>query len=539
MLVYANFLKLEGNDSKDACLRAIHGWLTEKLQQKIPISELSKPGEWKSSAATSTAWLRSYATADEGSEMYAWRLKHADESVSGRQWLVEVGLKVEDGTVGLSCSINTDELSVLITEPVSASRPRLIKYLLQNLRGSKDARFANNTPGVSTKVVGADIDSYRALLAEIQREERDYPIILISSGRSKSYLVNPEILQENLIGLAQVVKTHPDFNSWEMESIISRRYSVWDGSINIVKPKNRRGDFPPNYFVSSIVEEWGESQSARMSHLLGLVTHITNVPKQRIRIRPEGVARLDLVRRLAHQKQKIESRGSSEKDVVELLSSLDELNNQCRELQEKSDNLELKIMQLEDEKDSLENDLRTERYHTQQLRQQAQSNRIRGIRIDPHFFLDLASRPGEPTPRECLDAIAQAYPDRIVVLSSALDSASDYSQFVEGRRLLHMLKRLATEFFDGMMEGGDERARHCFTNSEYAATESESTKSNKEMRKKRTFTYEGKSIQMWRHLKIGVADDRRRSIRVHFEWIAEEKKIVIGHCGEHLPVISH
>ena len=39
---------------------------------------------------------------------------------------------------------------------------------------------------------------------------------------------------------------------------------------------------------------------------------------------------------------------------------------------------------------------------------------------------------------------------------------------------------------------------------------------------------------MERHLKVGVRDSAATTLRVHFEWIAKEKRIVIGHCGKHL-----
>ena len=39
--------------------------------------------------------------------------------------------------------------------------------------------------------------------------------------------------------------------------------------------------------------------------------------------------------------------------------------------------------------------------------------------------------------------------------------------------------------------------------------------------------------------KIGIADDPTQTIRVHFHWDGTRRRIVIGHCGEHLPVPSH
>lgn len=39
---------------------------------------------------------------------------------------------------------------------------------------------------------------------------------------------------------------------------------------------------------------------------------------------------------------------------------------------------------------------------------------------------------------------------------------------------------------------------------------------------------------MWKHLKIGVKDSITETWRCHFEFDADEKKVVIGHCGRHL-----
>lgn len=90
-----------------------------------------------------------------------------------------------------------------------------------------------------------------------------------------------------------------------------------------------------------------------------------------------------------------------------------------------------------------------------------------------------------------------------------------------------------------MEGGGDNKARNVFGKSEYAAKESETVMANKAMRRERTFEYEGKKVEMFRHLKIGADDDATRTMRVHFHWDADREKIVIGYCVEHLSVSSH
>ncbi len=78
-----------------------------------------------------------------------------------------------------------------------------------------------------------------------------------------------------------------------------------------------------------------------------------------------------------------------------------------------------------------------------------------------------------------------------------------------------------------------------FGKSEFAAKESKVVMGSPKLRQHRIFSYDGHEVEMYRHLKIGAADDVTKTIRVHFHWDAEREKIVIGYCGPHLPVPSH
>jgi hypothetical protein len=78
-----------------------------------------------------------------------------------------------------------------------------------------------------------------------------------------------------------------------------------------------------------------------------------------------------------------------------------------------------------------------------------------------------------------------------------------------------------------------------FGTSSFAARESDGIEKNGAARRARTFSYQGKEILMWQHLKIGVKDSANRTLRVHFIWLAESGRVLIGHCGKHLPVPSN
>jgi len=153
-------------------------------------------------------------------------------------------------------------------------------------------------------------------------------------------------------------------------------------------------------------------------------------------------------------------------------------------------------------------------------------------------LIDLVCQDEEPSPAKCLQVISTVFADRCVVLPTAMESAEEYKDFKNGRRLLLMLRRLVTEYRDVMISGGDGKARKVFPNNEFAAQESESVTGNAAFRKRRVFIYKGAETEMFRHLKIGVNNSPRDMQRVHFAWDSDDKVIVIGHCGQHLPIPS-
>ena len=113
------------------------------------------------------------------------------------------------------------------------------------------------------------------------------------------------------------------------------------------------------------------------------------------------------------------------------------------------------------------------------------------------------------------------------------------NRFVHGRKLLSLLVRLVTEYRDALIAKGDAQARKCFGKHEFAAKESETVVKNKVLLRLRTFEYQGRPMPMLRHIKIGVDDDETKTVRVHFHWDSDKKRIIVGYCGKHLPIPSH
>lgn len=136
---------------------------------------------------------------------------------------------------------------------------------------------------------------------------------------------------------------------------------------------------------------------------------------------------------------------------------------------------------------------------------------------------------------ECLQLTQSLYPNT-VILPSAWTSAVEHKHFEGTDRLCDYLIALAGEYLEKVSDGvPDAEARKLFPSQVFAANESKTTQSGA-FRKQREFTYNGNLHYFEKHLRIGVATDVRRTVRVHFDVI--DGKLVIAFCGEHMSVGS-
>lgn len=142
------------------------------------------------------------------------------------------------------------------------------------------------------------------------------------------------------------------------------------------------------------------------------------------------------------------------------------------------------------------------------------------------------------TVTECLQLVEFLSEGELTVLPSAWESASEVDKhFRATERLLMLLSILATSYRRNYLEGGDTTARQVFSVGEFSAKDSDATSSGR-LGEMRTFVFEGREVRMERHLRIGVANNKATTLRVYFDIVGDDKRIVIGWCGKHLPTIK-
>lgn len=132
------------------------------------------------------------------------------------------------------------------------------------------------------------------------------------------------------------------------------------------------------------------------------------------------------------------------------------------------------------------------------------------------------------TATDSLKLIEAMFPDRVLILESAWKSAAAIdSNFLQGRELTKTLFLLATDYLDAYLEAGDVKARTVF-GAKYASQESDRVTKDSKLVRERTFD----GVMMQQHLKIGYAE------RLYFKVDVPSKKVIIGYCGAHLPIVS-
>ncbi|PSV58986.1 hypothetical protein [Photobacterium sp. GB-3] len=280
MLIYVNQFKLVGENSSQTAFRTVAGWLKNVTNRHFTVAELKSGDEF----SIDRMKVRTYLAVDLHPYMYSVLFTHPDRETKGRQWITEIGIREEEGKTTVSILLETSDISTLVTEIPSTTKPRLVNFLQQN------GELHNETVGLKLLSFSDTQESLKALSFEIERKERKHPLVLVSNLKaSNKPVINPQKLQEQLLGLAQVVYSDEEINSWEMESTLGRKYSAWDGAVNIIYPSFNGKDCHTKLFSQANLNEVMASGVHALQYILSHITHTTNGFNKKKHFSPSAV----------------------------------------------------------------------------------------------------------------------------------------------------------------------------------------------------------------------------------------------------------
>ena len=532
MLVYANRFVFEPENGPAQIIQLTAKWVGQRASGYVDAGRLSEGIRELHLKDGSTLSSRVTLNEDKSAAypyLFCARLSHGDDKVSGRRWVTEIGLRQEASHLPVECSIllKTDEVSARVTSPIQVTRPKLIQQLVDTCHP------VGQTPGLAVKRL--DAESAAAFLHEVEHKDRHYPLVLISSDSSGHTPVTPERLRSVLVGLADVVNIPSAVDTYELQETVGRRFIAFGGAINIIFPmrQGEREAFCETVLLRpSDIKNIQDSGLTIESEVLAAITHRANLPYSWRHISTEAVSQAILRGQLA----RMIDRAKSSDDLTEYVALLQEADKELRSKDDESIKLREAIEAREIEVRKLQADISGLKHSLsgRQSGSDAVDSNLESA-LTPLREAIISVLNEEPSLEQSLELIAALFPERLVVLDAAFDSAkeSDRGGFRYGNKAFELLSKLAVDYWKALSDGkGDQQAKSVFGQNGYAANES-SVLSN-DGRRRRTFSYRGRDFLMEKHLKHGVKDSVAETLRIHFEWIANEKKIVVGHCGKHL-----
>lgn len=528
MLVYGTRLWFEASVPFEEPASVVARWLSRKVGRQLSPGPLMAGVERTFEGAHR---VRSVSGIDQYPKILAINYAHPDAIVSGRQWVTEVGLRQESASSPVECTIllNTDEISTRVSEPVKASRPNLVTELVRR------CRLDSRTQGVSHRLLDDRFaDAFRKSVLD---PARSHSLVVLSPDPNGDYLADPTQLSSMLLGLADIVTIPSSADTFWLARVVGKDFIPYRGAVRVIYPVGRRieaGPPPTKVFKPEDAEALRTDGKKLQDEIFSLIVHRSNLSLSRAHISLQLAKETRLRRELAHRRAEAAKSG-------DLLGDIQILEEYAAKLEEEKANQDGAIESLEKLIDSQEDRERKLSFDIESLKQRLEdagkASRAVGPADGENEAVAAAIQAAiekEPTPEQSLEILEYLFPERVAILPDAWRSARDSQQFRHGAKLYELLHLLLVDYWSALCAGTpDGEARKVFGNS-YAAQESDGVAKNAGARARRTFQYGSQEVEMMKHLKIGVKESKAETIRVHFEWFPDERRIVIGHCGAHL-----
>lgn len=464
-------------------------------------------------------------------QYWAMRYEHPCDDIVVRQWQTDVGLT----------RVGENQYRFILTtvhalkrgyigeepEPPIPTAPRVVSLLMQseNWVAKTDAGEILSVNAIPLEV-GATQE-----FREILELKRRFPIVLITlDPETGKPLIEPKRLANLLAGTARVYFPTTPVIDEEIEWMWPKHLRCQKGAIRIYQEAvmfDKEEDGARHRYIKP-EDIFDRSTDAVIEMIVRGV-----VRRGRINTVNSITSIDDLIarqREIRYNEMKATINDSNYNEMLKYLEeSIGEIETENKILKENKEIADEEIEELREQKRKLiyEKQILSDKINEIAKKNSNQKEKEYNGPLRRAVY-------GDPSVKDALHIINEIFPDRLVVLDSAWKSAEEAECFLYREKAYKLMKQFVTEYWEKMESGaGDNEARQIFKDA-FAARESDTVEKNKKARQLRIFRYRDKPVEMMRHLKIGNKESPSATWRMHFLWDAEDKKLVIGHCGKHL-----
>ncbi len=506
--IFRSSFVLTDRDAYDLAVEICQNWISQKGGPDLQYS-VGERGDFSAPDCKGAIRTVHY----EDGRIWAARLEDIRETGAGRNWTTDLFVEAR----GRSLVRFGAELVLRSSEPdgehFSHSRPRVVKDILATLSAEADGVPLADYPEV---VDDTGVDDFIELLG---KGNRRLPIVAISRDETGETQVDPGRAGSLLSG-ASHVRIIEGEASWELTRRLGKPWSVYNRAVRLYFPGVAKDDDPYRHPLSMV-------NSLRSGDRV-LAWLCARVLPAGFRDAEQDARfwRVGLLRQSGPISPGDAAVGAPAANVESLRSELDEARRHAETAEALMDEANRLRATAESERDRLQADLAAMR---DELHALPTGTTREGV--GPREVLPLVK--GTLTVADALVLVERLFPDRLTMLPSAHASAKQSEGFRFPEQALDLLWKLATDYWAKLVGGqGDVEARKVF-GSAYAPKEAQSLSTSG--RRSRTFTWNGEEIFMEKHLKVGVKDSAATTLRIHFHWAAGQKRIIVGHCGPHIP----
>ena len=526
-----------GNDLLWLVVMHIRQWQTRKYnthEQEIIPTNLRKWSALKNGdrifSENDSVYIESDNYVDDvGSVFWACRIIENPLAAPGyapRQWITEIGYEqhTKDEAM-LSCVLTYSDRAGFVgpyqDEP-EASIPNIIKkYILRDNR----IRVYCGPDDLSSTPIRLSVGDWPQFEERIRDSNRVLPYIYISpyedptddNARCK-YYVNPSTLATAMFGNALVFYADDmDFTA-EMR-YMSPDYSCYGGALRVYTP-NTTEAARHRYMSPSDLVMLGED--VVISSFIRAFAQNVNFYESFLRIEQCKKLRADAVRKKRIEQLKEQHRAQmSQVENTKLEEAIEE---------------ESKRLEAEDRANELESTVNEQKKKIWRLEEQANALQVyatenAGLRKSIEARMHL---PHMPSSREdVVNYFMQVFADKLDFTPDALKSLKGCT--LNPAVLWDFFFDLATVMWP-LLDGGNGDPYAQFRNKtgyDCARSEGSATRKDKKLMRQFQTVLNGEVIDIEPHLTFPA--DRQS---IHFGYSTTLRKIIIGHCGEHLDIYS-
>ena len=513
----------------DHIITLIFEWLkTEEHDPSLVEGEkyFHKVGKWKN-CHQSRANIYTWRADDEFSNPM-WTLDYSlpDKQLHAKRfWHTFVGLRqVEDSvviSVRVAYSWNDDDLGIEDQKAPPPSVPLFVRHLVDSrisYSGKKAFRLMSKPLSFSDSGTG------QLLLTLVFSPERRYPIIIFN-GDSEENKKEATALATELTGKVQifVVSSNPELDA-ELKEIFPYEWGIASHQMRVYFPIITKNPRPGRHrFFETSNPSYFQQREGIIHGLL----------RNHILLDPEGIETLEDLRRersraALSRLQKFEGTAGSPEELEFLKELSKEQETMIHQLEEKVLSAKADADYFASQHDEVADEVKKLKWQV--------ANEHLPTSLHPYSIPHLTSLPQNLS--EVAKAAKIQWKGKLDFAQEAFDSAAKDSpkcDFVnEAWEILAHLATTLHELKFNSAKGGDlAKEFEAASGYSYSKTEGAATKSDTHLAKMRVIEHGGKTYKIWPHIKKGVKPPKM--IRVHFDFDEDDKKIVIGFIGLHMP----